>query len=251
MVGPDYVRPSAPAPVPDTYREMAGWKRAEPRDAIERGRWWEVFGDPELNALAARVEISNQNLRAAEANFRQAQALAEQARAGLFPTVGAGASAIRSKSPSLSNQPSFATGAVNNFNLNVNASWELDLWGKVRRGIESGEANWQASAADLERRACPRRPPWRRAISSLRSLDAQRRVLTTRWSPSSGRSNSRGTGTRPASRLGRRRPGAGAGASRQAQLVDTASTARSSSTRSRPSSASRRRCSRSRARRSP
>jgi NodT family efflux transporter outer membrane factor (OMF) lipoprotein len=177
MVGPDYVRPSAPAPVPDAYREMAGWKRAEPRDAIERGRWWEVFGDPELNALAARVEISNQNIRAAEANFRQAQALAEQARAGLFPTVGAGASAIRSKSPSLSNQPSFATGAVNNFNLNLNASWELDLWGKVRRGIESGEANWQASAADLELVRLSAQAAVAQNYLSLRISDVQRRVL--------------------------------------------------------------------------
>jgi hypothetical protein len=150
MVGPDYVRPSAPAPVPDAYREMAGWKRAEPRDAIERGRWWEMFGDPELNALAARVEISNQNIRVAEANFRQAQALAEQARAGLFPTVGAGASAIRSKSPSLSNQPSFASGAVNNFNLNLNAAGSSTCGARcagdrVGRGELAGErptSNW-------------------------------------------------------------------------------------------------------------
>ena len=177
MVGPDYVRPSAPAPVPDAYREMAGWKRAEPRDAIERGRWWEMFGDPELNALAARVEISNQNLRLAEANFRQAQALAEQARAGLFPTVGAGASVIRSKSPSLSNQPSFATGAVENYNLNLNASWELDLWGKVRRGIESGEANWQASAADLELVRLSAQAAVAQTYLSLRIADVQRRVL--------------------------------------------------------------------------
>jgi NodT family efflux transporter outer membrane factor (OMF) lipoprotein len=177
MVGPDYVRPSPPAPVPDAYREMAGWKRAEPRDAIERGRWWEMFGDPELDALAARVEISNQNIRVAEANFRQAQALAEQARAGLFPTVGAGASAIRSKSPSLSNQPSFATGAVNNFNLNLNASWELDLWGKVRRGIESGEANWQASAAELELVRLSAQAAVAQSYLSLRIADVQRRVL--------------------------------------------------------------------------
>jgi NodT family efflux transporter outer membrane factor (OMF) lipoprotein len=175
MVGPDYVRPTAP--VPDAYREMQGWKRAEPRDAIARGRWWEMFGDPELDALAARVDISNQNIRLAEANFRQAQALAEQARAGLFPTVGASASAIRSQSPSLSNQPSFATGPVNNFNLNLNASWELDLWGKVRRGIEAGEANWQASAADLELARLSAQATLAQAYLSLRIADVQRRVL--------------------------------------------------------------------------
>jgi len=175
MVGPDYVRPTAP--VPEAYREMAGWKRAEPRDALARGRWWEMFGDRELDALAARVEVSNQNIRLAEANFRQAQALAEQARAGLFPTVGAGASAIRSKSPSLSNQPSFATGAVNNFNANLNAGWELDLWGKVRRGIESGEANWQASAADLESARLSAQAAVAQNYLALRIADVQRRVL--------------------------------------------------------------------------
>ncbi len=175
MVGPDYVRPSAP--VPDAYKEMEGWKRAEPRDAIERGRWWEMFGDRELDALAARVDISNQNIRLAEANYRQAQALTEQARAGLFPTVGAGTSVIRSKSPSLSNQPSFATGAVNNYNLNLNASWELDLWGKVRRAIEAGEANWQASAADLESARLSAQASVAQNYLALRVVDVQRRVL--------------------------------------------------------------------------
>ena len=175
MVGPDYVRPTAP--VPEAYKESANWKRAEPRDAIARGRWWEMFGDPELNALAARVDISNQNVAQAEANFRQAQALAQQARAGLFPVVGAGASAIRSQSPSLSNQPSFATGPVNNYNLNVNASWEPDLWGKVRRGIEAGEANWQASAADLESVRLSAQAAVAQNYLGLRVADVQRRVL--------------------------------------------------------------------------
>jgi NodT family efflux transporter outer membrane factor (OMF) lipoprotein len=84
---------------------------------------------------------------------------------------------IRSKSPSLSNQPSFATGAVNNFNLNVNASWELDLWGKVRRGIESGEANWQASAADLELVRLSAQAAVAQSYLGLRIADVQRRVL--------------------------------------------------------------------------
>jgi NodT family efflux transporter outer membrane factor (OMF) lipoprotein len=175
MVGPDYVRPGTA--VPAAYKEMEGWKRAEPRDAIARGRWWEMFGDRELDALAARVDISNQNVRVAEANFRQAQALTEQARAGLFPNVGAGASVIRSKSPSLSNQPSFATGAVDNYNLNLNASWELDLWGKVRRGIEAGEANWQASAADLESVRLSAQAAVAQNYLALRVADVQRRVL--------------------------------------------------------------------------
>ena len=146
--GPDYRRPGTAAPA--QYKELAGWREAQPRDGAPRGPWWTLFGEPELDALMKRVEVSNQSIRAAEARFRQARAVADQARAGLFPTVSATGSATRSKSPSLANAPSNARGAVNTFNVTGDASWELDLWGKVRRSIESGEASWQASAADLE-----------------------------------------------------------------------------------------------------
>ena len=175
MVGPDYVRPSVDTP--GAYKEMEGWKRAEPRDQIARGQWWEIFVDPELDALVRRVDISNQNIRIAEANFRQARAIAEQARAGLFPTVSAGATAFRSKSPSLANDPNFANGAINNFNLVANANWELDLWGRVRRGVESGEANWQASAADLESVRLSTQAALVQTYIALRVADAQRRLL--------------------------------------------------------------------------
>ncbi len=167
MVGPDYVRP--PVEVPVAYKEMEGWKPAAPRDALDRGRWWEIFGDPELNALAPRVDVSNQNIRLAEANFRQARALAEQARAGLFPTASAGAAAFRSKSPS--------TSAVSNYEVAASASWELDLWGRVRRGIESGEANWQASEADLESVRLSAQAALVQTYIGLRVADAQRRLL--------------------------------------------------------------------------
>src|SRR5256885_15997463 len=143
-VGPDYVRP--PIEAPAQYKEMQGWRQAEPRDALPRGSWWTMFGDRELDALMARVELSNQTLRAAEARFRQSRALADQARAALFPALSASASATRSKSPSLSNQPSFALGAVNNYNVALNTSWELDVWGRVRRSVEAGEAGWQGGA---------------------------------------------------------------------------------------------------------
>src|SRR2546427_776451 len=128
--GPDYVRPQIEAPA--QFKEMQGWRQAEPRDALPRGSWWTMFGDRELDALMARVDLSNQTLRAAEARFRQSRALADQARAALFPALSANASATRSKSPSLSNQPSFALGAVNNYNVALNTSWELDVW--VERG---------------------------------------------------------------------------------------------------------------------
>jgi NodT family efflux transporter outer membrane factor (OMF) lipoprotein len=175
MVGPDYVRPSVDAPA--TYKGMEGWKPAEPHDQLARGKWWEIFGDRDLDALAERVEVSNQTIKAAEANFRQARAIAEQARAGLFPTVSAGATATRSKSPSLANQPNFASGAINNYNLVASASWELDLWGRVRRAIESGEANWQASAADLESVRLSAQAALVQDYLTLRIADVQRRLL--------------------------------------------------------------------------
>jgi NodT family efflux transporter outer membrane factor (OMF) lipoprotein len=174
-VGPDYKRPDAP--VSETYKELAGWSAARPQDDAPRGQWWTVFNDPELDRLLERVDVSNQNVRAADARLRQAKALAEQARAGLFPTLAANASGVRSKAPSLSNDPSFANGAVNTFNANLGASWELDLWGKVRRSVEAGDASWQASTAQLEAARLSARAALAQAYFSLRVTDATRQLL--------------------------------------------------------------------------
>ena len=94
-VGPDYVRP--PTAAPEAYKENAGWKVAQPRDELPRGAWWEIYNDPQLNALEAQVDITNQNIAAAEANFRQALALIRVARAAYFPTVTGGPSWSRFK----------------------------------------------------------------------------------------------------------------------------------------------------------
>jgi NodT family efflux transporter outer membrane factor (OMF) lipoprotein len=173
--GPDYVRPQIEAPA--QFKEMQGWQQAEPRDALPRGSWWTMFGDRELDALMARVDLSNQTLRAAEARFRQSRALADQARAALFPALSANGSATRSKSPSLSNQPSFAVGAVNNYNVALNTSWELDVWGRVRRSVEAGEAGWQASAAELEAARLSAYAALAQNYFALRVADATRQVL--------------------------------------------------------------------------
>lgn len=173
--GPDYQRPTIEAPA--QFKELKGWRAAQPRDAAPKGAWWTMFGDAQLDALLARVEVSNQNLRLAEARLRQARALADQARAGLFPTLGANASATRSKSPSLPNAPSFATGAVNNFNASLNASWEPDLWGGVRRSLEAGEAEAQASAADLEAARLSAQATLAQNYLALRVADTTRRTL--------------------------------------------------------------------------
>ncbi len=174
-VGPDYVRP--PVEAPAQYKELQGWRTAQPSDALPRGEWWTLFADPELDALIARIDISNQNLRIAEARLRQARALADQARAGLFPTLTANGSATRSKSPSLPNAPSFAAGAVNNFSASLNASWEPDFWGGVRRSVEAGEAEAQASTADVETARLSAQATLAQSYLSLRVADETRRTL--------------------------------------------------------------------------
>ena len=174
-VGPDYHKPDAP--VAPKFKEAEGWREAQPRDQLPRGSWWSVFGDPELDKLMQRVDVSNQNIRVAEARLRQARGVADQARAGLFPTVNANASAIRTKSPNLANQPNFASGAVDNYALGLTANWDLDLWGKVRRSVEAGEANIQVSAAQLEAARLSARATLAQNYFALRVADTTKRLL--------------------------------------------------------------------------
>ncbi|MBK8177160.1 MAG: efflux transporter outer membrane subunit [Rhodospirillales bacterium] len=153
-VGPDYQRP--PASVPASFKELDGWKPAEPVDATPRGAWWTVFDDPLLDSFVGRVNVSNQTLAASEAAFRQARAVVQQARAGLYPSISLDTSVTRSKSgTSRSNSGSTgfssggSSGAQTSYQPSLAATWDLDVWGKIRRTIESDEADAQASAADL------------------------------------------------------------------------------------------------------
>jgi len=158
VLGPNYHRPTAPTP--SRYKEAqdehapvdAGWKPAQPRDDADRGKWWDVFGDPALNALEERVTVSNQTIAQAEAQFRVARASVRLARANLFPTVTAAASAARSSGVTnrSSAPPTGAPPTVTAYQLPGDLSWELDVFGRVRRTVESSVANAQASAADLE-----------------------------------------------------------------------------------------------------
>ena len=141
-VGPDYVRPTLP--VPAAYKESGNWKPADPGRALSGQPWWQAYGDPALNALMLDAQKANQNIRQAEAQYREAVAIADAARAGLFPTLGVNAGAARART---STAGVVRTG--NDFTLGAGASWEPDLWGSVRRQIESGEAGAQASADDL------------------------------------------------------------------------------------------------------
>src|SRR5512143_1592750 len=143
MVGPDYVRPTAPdAPA---FKEAAGWKVGEPRDLAPKGPWWEAFADPELDALIRQVEVSNQTVAVAAARVREAQAATRAARAPLFPTLDANASAVRRSQAGQGG----GTSVSNNYNAALELGWELDLWGRIRRGVEASAATAQASAADL------------------------------------------------------------------------------------------------------
>jgi NodT family efflux transporter outer membrane factor (OMF) lipoprotein len=149
MVGPNYKRPAAP-PTP-AFKEAApeGWKEAQPNDGAIKGKWWEIYNDPQLNALEEQVSISNQNVLAAEANFRAARYAVGIARAGLYPTVSVGPSVGVSRSSSSLGSP-VPTTAAGLFDAPASASWTADIWGSVRRGVLANEATAQADFALLE-----------------------------------------------------------------------------------------------------
>jgi NodT family efflux transporter outer membrane factor (OMF) lipoprotein len=147
-VGPDYERPVADAP--PSYKELGDWKPSAPSDLVNRGPWWSIYNDPLLDQLEQQIDISNQNLKAAEAAYREARAIVAETRAGLFPTLSVDASAQRSGQGAGANSGTTSRGRVQNqFNVTASASWELDVWGRIRRAVESDVANAQASAADL------------------------------------------------------------------------------------------------------
>lgn len=175
MLGPDYVKP--PAEAPETYKEAQDWKLAQPQDHLDRGKWWEIYGDTQLNALAEQVALSNQNIVIAEAQFRQARALVQAARSAYFPTVSVGASVTRSRQSSTLGSRPVAQGVVTDYQLPVDVSWELDLWGKLRRALEANQANAQASAADLETIRLSAQAELVQDYFQLRTLDAHKQLL--------------------------------------------------------------------------
>ncbi|MEL2330434.1 efflux transporter outer membrane subunit [Klebsiella pneumoniae] len=141
-VGPDYQRPTVTMPL--HYKEARGWRQAAPQDSVGKGEWWAVYRDPQLDILLRQVSISNQNVANYTALYRQAQALAAGSRSDLFPTLGYDASSTRSGSRSSGQR---TTG--NTHQAELSASWELDLWGKLRRTLEENRASAEASAAEL------------------------------------------------------------------------------------------------------
>ncbi|VVE85623.1 RND transporter [Pandoraea sputorum] len=176
-LGPDYVRPEIDTPA--TFKETGDWKLAEPNDAADKGDWWAIYQDPVLADLMSQVDINNQNIKLAEANYRQALAVAGQARAAFFPTIGANAGVTRSSSR-VSNTAvsgSGVGGISNSYSLSGTASWELDIWGSVRRSVEAGNASAEASAADLANARLSAQALLAQNYFDLRVTDAQKALL--------------------------------------------------------------------------
>lgn len=172
-VGPDYQRPTVDTPA--AFKELGDWKPAEPREPAA-DRWWTAFGDPVLDDLQARLEISNQNLRAAEAAYRQALALADAARAGWFPAINASAGATRSAS-SAATATSGNAPARNSFSVGATVSWELDVWGRIARTVEGADAGLAASAADLAAARLSARATLAQTYFQLRAAERQQALL--------------------------------------------------------------------------
>jgi NodT family efflux transporter outer membrane factor (OMF) lipoprotein len=173
-VGPKYVRPTAD--VPADYKDSADWKTAQPSDEIAKGKWWEIYQDTELNSLEDQVEVSNQNLKAAEAQFAQARAALQITRAGFFPTVTG--SSTNTHYHESSNRPlASPTTDYTDYVLPVDASYEPDLWGRVRREVESSRSAVQASAADLANVNLSLQAELASDYFNLRGLDAQKQLL--------------------------------------------------------------------------
>ena len=211
-VGPNYVRP--PVATPPAYKEdtcVTGdvcWNTAQPRDELPRGKWWLIYNDPQLNALEDQVDISNQTLAQAEANYRQALAQIRVARAAYLPTITGGPAWMRFRnsanlgsgsraaatagtvsSTATSGVPGVSGGSaggggfgalggttVTNFLMNFNLSWEMDIWGLVRRSVEAAKATATAGAANVENARLSAQATLAQSYFELRILDEQKRI---------------------------------------------------------------------------
>jgi NodT family efflux transporter outer membrane factor (OMF) lipoprotein len=177
-VGPKYQRPAAQ--VPPVYKEVGDWKPAQPNDQNLDGNWWEIFQDSQLNALEAQVNVSNQNLKAAEAQYTQARAQLRYQRADFFPTITAGASATRNRISNHRPASVVANGITyNDFQIPFELSYQIDLWGRVRRTVESYRDQAQASAADLAAVNLSMHAQLALDYFQARTLDAEEQLLNS------------------------------------------------------------------------
>jgi NodT family efflux transporter outer membrane factor (OMF) lipoprotein len=166
-VGPDYRRPDFPTA--QNFKEQSGWKPTEPNDAMSRGPWWNIFNDDQLAALEAKIQISNENVKAAAAAVDQARALVDQARAGFWPTVAA---SIGPQRGAIGTAPVQTTA-----NAALTGSWTLDIWGQIRRTVESDRASAQASDAALAAATLSAQGDLATDYFELRAQDELQRLL--------------------------------------------------------------------------
>lgn len=185
MVGPQYVKPSAamaPAfkePPPESFKEDGGWKPAQPGDQTLRGKWWEIFDDQQLNSLEDELTTANQDLKVSEARFRQARSMIRFNRSAEFPTISTSPSVLNERDST--NAPYFRAQAANNgtgnFTLPFDLSYEVDLWGRIRRTVNAAREEAQASAADLQTASLSLHAELAIDYFELRSADAQKQLL--------------------------------------------------------------------------
>jgi NodT family efflux transporter outer membrane factor (OMF) lipoprotein len=185
-VGPDYSR--EPAPVPSEYKELKGWKHATPSDDVDRGDWWTVYRDHGLDTLLPQVEISNQTVAASAAAYEEAKAVIRQAQAALFPTATAAYGVTRTRTGALAGSSGNGAGAGAGtatggtrystlYDAPISGAWDLDVWGRIRRQIESNTAAAQASAADLDNAKLSAQAQLATAYFNLRAADSLRALL--------------------------------------------------------------------------
>jgi len=187
-VGPKYHPPAIKAPPafkepPAQFKEVDGWNVAQPQDAALRGKWWEIYNEPDLNALEEQLNIDNQNIRQAFENFMEARALVREARSQYFPTVTVGGSYTRSQASSnVKSASSTSTGTSSGqqtqlFSLPADISWEPDLWGKVRNAVHASQYQAQLSAADLENERLTEQASLAEFFFEIRGQDALQKLL--------------------------------------------------------------------------
>jgi NodT family efflux transporter outer membrane factor (OMF) lipoprotein len=185
-VGPNYHRPDAPtapafkesAVVPPPDLPQGGWKQVTPNDSALRANWWEIYQDPQLDKLEQQVAVSNQTLKASYEQYMQARAAIQFYRSQYYPTVAVGPSATRERQSA--NRPLYVPGSKSTYNdlfLQGQVSWEPDLWGNIRRQVESQRATTQATAADLANVDLSLRSELALDYFELRGLDTQQRLL--------------------------------------------------------------------------
>jgi NodT family efflux transporter outer membrane factor (OMF) lipoprotein len=181
---PKYAKPTVPTPpsykemAPGSFKETDDWKFAHPKDDMIRGKWWEMFNDPQLNALEEQVNISNQSIALADANFRAARAVVKQSRSEYFPTVTTSPSIVNQQQSSATSTSNFASGRkFSLYSLPFDASWEPDLWGRIRNTVRVSANEAQATAGDLQNIRLSVEAELAFDYYQLRALDAQKALL--------------------------------------------------------------------------